>query len=127
MFRCAGVAHRSTGASSFQPETITVDEILAERNVERRRALLNLMGYDAFLSRADAEVLHRDEDPGGERRLLRVRQPNDEDLVCLAVYCPSTARQYILRVPPSTRTCRQAAAWIAGFDHADDFRPIAET
>ncbi len=112
---------------AFRPETITAREILDEPNVERRRVLMERMGYAAFLSHADAQVIDRDEDPGGERRLLRVAQPRDEDLVCLAVYCPSTARQYILRVPPSTRTCRQAAAWIAGFDHADDFRPIAET
>ena len=112
---------------AFRPETITAREILDEPNVERRRVLMERMGYAAFLSQAEAQVIDRDEDPGGERRLLRVAQPRDEDLVCLAVYCPSTARQYILRVPPSTRTCRQAAAWIAGFDRADDFRPIAET
>ncbi len=112
---------------AFEPATITVRDVLDEPNVERRRVLLERMGYAAFLSHEDAQVIHRDEDPGGERRLLRVRQPNDEDLVCLAVYCPSTGRQYILRVPPSTRTCRQAAAWIAGFDNVDDYQPIAET
>ena len=89
--------------------------------------MLERMGYGAFLSHADAIVLDSDEDPGGERRLLKVPQENDEDLLCLAVYCPSTARQYILRVPPTMRTCRQAAAWIAGFDNVDDYQPIAET
>jgi len=112
---------------AFRPDTITVAEVLDEPNVERRRVLLDRMGYSAFLSQSDAQVLHRDHDAGGERRLLKVGQPGDEDLVCLAVYCPSTARQYMLRVPPSMRTCRQAAAWIAGFDHADDYQPIAET
>lgn len=112
---------------AFEPDTITVREVLDEPNVERRRVLLERMGYAAFLSNADAHVIHRDEDPGGEQRLLRVRQPNDEDLVCLAVYCPSTGRQYIIRVPPSMRTCHQAAAWIAGFDNVDDYQPIAET
>lgn len=112
---------------AFRPATITVAEILDERNVERRRVLLERMGYAAFLSRSDAQIVDRDEDPGGERRLLRVPQPNDEDLLCLAVYCPSTGRQYVLRVPPQLRSCRQAAAWIAGYDNADDFQPIAET
>ncbi len=112
---------------AFRPETIDVQEILGERNVERRRVMLERMGYAAFLSHADAKEIDRDEDPGGERRLLMVPQPNDEDLMCLAVYCPSTARQYIIRVPPTMRTCRQAAAWIAGFDNADDYQPIAET
>lgn len=112
---------------AFHPETITAAEILGEANAERRRVLLERMGYEAFLGQADAEVLDRDRDPGGERRLLRVRIPDDEPLVCVAVICPSTARQYLIRVPPDTRTCRKAAAWIAGFDAPDDYRPIMET
>lgn len=112
---------------AFRPETITVQEVLGESNVERRRVLLERMGYDAFLERADAQVLDRDRDPGGERRLLRVPLQGDEDLVCVAVICPSTGRQYIIRVPPKVRSCRQAVAWIAGFDNPNDYRPIAET
>jgi len=52
---------------------------------------------------------------------------NDEPLFLLAVQCPSTSRQYTLRVPPTMRTCHQAAAWIAGFDNADDYYPLAES
>lgn len=112
---------------AFHPETITVSEVLHEPNAERRRVLLERMGYEIFLSQADAQILNQDADPGGERRLLRVRMPDDEDLVCLAVYCPSTGRQYMLRVPPRMRTCHQAAAWIAGFDDPNDYRPLKET
>ena len=112
---------------AFQPETITSQEVLESRNVELRRVLLERMGYEAFLQQTQAQELDRDRDPGGERRLLRVPIPNDEALVCLSVFCPSTGRQYMLRVPPTTRTCRQAAAWIAGFDNERDYRPIAET
>jgi hypothetical protein len=111
----------------FEPETITTNEVLSERNAELRRVLLERMGYERFLSETNAQVLDRDSDPGGERRLLRVPLENDEPLVCLAVYCPSTGRQYMLRVPPGMRKCRQAAAWIAGFDRAEDYQPIAET
>jgi hypothetical protein len=111
----------------FEPETITTQEVLGQPNSELRRVLLERMGYEKFLSETHAQVLDRDCDPGGERRLLRVPLQNDEPLVCLAVYCPSTGRQYMLRVPPSTRSCRQAAAWIAGFDRVDDYQPIAET
>ena len=112
---------------AFQPETITAQEILQETNLELRRVKLERMGYEAFLRAAQAKVLHRDCDPGGERRLLRVPLEDDEDLVCLAVFCPSTGRQYVLRVPPTMRTCHQAAAWIAGFDNPDDYRPLVET
>jgi hypothetical protein len=112
---------------AFRPETIAVEEVLREPNAERRRVMLERVGYEAFVSQAGAEVLDRDRDPGGERRLLRVRLPGDEDLVCVAVICPSTGRQYLLRVPPGMKSCRQAAAWIAGFDDPDQYRPLIET
>lgn len=112
---------------AFEPETITYQEVLAAGNVELRRILLERMGYERFMEEAHAKTIHQDSDPGGERRLLKVSIQGDEDLVCLAVTCPSTGRRYMLRVPPSTRTCHQAAAWIAGFDRADDYRPMKET
>jgi len=112
---------------AFHPESITVEELLAERNVELRRVLLERMGYERFAQQAAAEVLDRDRDPGGERRLLRIPLPEDEDLVCVSVICPSTDRQYVIRVPPTMRTCRQAVAWIAGYDNPDDYHPVVET
>jgi hypothetical protein len=112
---------------AFDPETITAEEILAEPNAERRRVMLERMGYDAFLNQAHAEVLDTDTDPGGERRLFKVPMEGDEDLVCVSVLCPSTARQYVIRVPPTTATCHAAAAWIAGFDDPTLYNPLVET
>lgn len=112
---------------AFCPELITADEILAEPNAERRRVLLERMGYESFLAHARAEVLDEDRDPGGPRRLVRVPMGVDEPLVCVSVLCPSTGRQYVIRVPPATPTCHAAAAWIAGFDDPADYRPLAET
>lgn len=112
---------------AFQPETITTQEIFDTRNAELRRVLLERMGYEAFITQTRALVLHTDRDPGGPRRLLRVAIPNDEPLVCLSVRCPSTGREYMLRVPPTISTCHQAAAWLAGFDDAAAYRPIQET
>lgn len=111
----------------FAPETIEAGEVLSQPNAEVRRVLLECMSYEKFLRDAQAAELDRDRDPGGERRLLRVEMQDDEALVCLAVFCPSTGRQYMLRVPPATRSCHQAAAWIAGFDNADDYQPLQET
>jgi hypothetical protein len=112
---------------AFSPELITADEILAEPNAERRRVLLERMGYDSFLEHAQAKILDEDRDAGGPRRLLRVPMKDDEDLVCVSVLCPSTARQYVIRVPPTMQTCRQAVAWISGFDDPDLYRPLIET
>jgi hypothetical protein len=112
---------------AFHPERITAEQVLGEWNAERRRVLLERMGHQRFLVEANAEVLDTDEDAGGQRRLLRVRLAGDEDLVCVAVRCPSTGHQYLLRVPPTMTTCAQAVAWTAGFEEVGQYRPLVET
>jgi hypothetical protein len=112
---------------AFRPETLGHEEVLAERNAERRRVMLERYGLDRFMADAEAEVLDEDQDPGGQRRLLRLTLEDDEPLVCVTVVCPSTARQFVLRVPPTMRTCRQAIAWTAGFDDPDLYDPAIET
>ncbi len=112
---------------AFEPETIAVEEVLEERNAERRRVLLDRYGYGRFIQDSQAEILDRDKDPGGPRQLLRVKLEGDEDLVVMSCFCPSTQRQYMIRVPPATSSCRHASAWIAGFDNPDDYHPLKET
>jgi hypothetical protein len=111
----------------LRPETITVDEILGENNAERRRVLVDRFGVSRFMNESNAVVLDEDTDPGGKRQLLRVELKDDEALVTLSCICPSTGRQYFLRVPPAVSSCHQAAAWIAGFDDPDQYHPILET
>jgi hypothetical protein len=112
---------------AFFPDTITSRQILDEANAEKRRVMLERMTYERFLADANAQVLDEDHDAGGPRRLVKVPMTGDEDLVCVSVICPSTGRQYVLRVPPATTSCHQAAAWIAGFDNPDDYKPLVET
>ena len=78
---------------AFSPETITVDEILQEQNLEFRRVLVERMGPERFIANAHVQTLDNDLDPGGSRRLLRVPFENGEDVVCLEVHCPSTGRR----------------------------------
>lgn len=113
---------------AFCPESIAVSQVLEEQNVERRRVLMERMGYERFMLEAKAKVIHQDKDTrGGERKLLKVPMRGDEDLVCVSVICPSTQRNYILRVPPATRTCAEAVAWICGFDETAQYQPLMET
>jgi hypothetical protein len=112
---------------AFQPEAITPEEVLGERNAELRRVLLERLGYERFLEAVGPTVVDEDVDPGGPRALLRVTLEADEPLLCLVVRCPSTAQRYVLRVPPTVATCRQAAAWIAGFDDPAAYAPVVET
>lgn len=109
------------------PETLRAQDVFKEQNTEIRRVMLERMGYERFLAEANAEVFDQDQDVGGPRRLLRVGLGEDEPLVCLEVRDPSTGRQYVLRVPPEMQSCHQAAAWMAGFEHPDDYQPITET
>ncbi len=65
-----GVSLRCRGVSvderiAFRPETITVAEILAERNAERRRIMLERFGFERFMQEAGAAVKDRDRDAGG--------------------------------------------------------------
>ena len=112
---------------AFKPHTIHGRQVLAERNTERRRVMLERMGVDRFIDDVRPQTLYTDTDPGGERKLLRVDLDEDEPLVVLSVSCPSTARRYLLRVPPNMQTCHQAAAWIAGFDDPAQYAPLIET
>ncbi|REJ68208.1 MAG: hypothetical protein DWQ31_08755 [Planctomycetota bacterium] len=112
---------------AFQPEEITGQEVLEEANAELRRVKMERMGFDRFIDEIAPEILDRDTDAGGERKLYRVELEDDEPLVCVEVLCPSTGRRYLLRVPPDTQTCHQAVAWTAGFDNPKDYRPLIET
>ena len=112
---------------AFSPETLRGQDILNERNAEVRRVMIERVGFEKFVNEVKAEVLDSDMDRGGERKLLRVPLQNDEPIVIVSVRCPSTSRQYLVRVPPATKTCRQAVAWTAGFDDPADYAPIAET
>lgn len=112
---------------AFKPESLTASEILAERNAELRRVMIERLGALEFAKQANASILDQDSDPGGLRQLLHIPLPADEPLVGLNCRCPSTGREYLLRVPPKTRTCHEAAAWIAGFDNPRDYHPDQET
>jgi hypothetical protein len=115
----------------FRPETLTPEQILCQRNAELRRVMLERIGVDRVLHKAKAEVIDSDQDLGGARRLVHMalvgRFGRDRDHCYLHCRCPSTGREYLLRVPPETRTCRQAAAWLAGFEDPEAYRPLLET
>lgn len=111
---------------AFDPSSISGADVLAEPNTEVRRVMMERMGYERFLAEVGAQELDRDHDAGGERRLVRIDLPNDEPFVAVCVQCPSTGRQYVLRVPPTIRTAHAGSAWLAGFDDAGAYVPVVE-
>lgn len=110
-----------------RPETITVKEIIEEKDAALRRVLLERFTVERFIMQAKAEVLDWEPKVSGERKLLRVKLPGDEDLVCLTVQCPATGALFVRRVPPQVRSCRDTAVWTGSFDQVEDYRPFAET
>lgn len=111
---------------AFAPESITGAEIMAQDNAEVRRVMMERIGYERFLSEVNAQILDEDTDAGGQRRLVRVELPEDEPFVAVSVACPSTGRQYVLRVPPTIKTAHAASAWLAGFDQPEAYKPVIE-
>jgi hypothetical protein len=57
--------------------------------------------------------------------LLR-RETIGEPVVAVAVRCPSTGSEYMLRVPPTTKTAREGVAWTFGLA-ADAYQPSAQS
>ena len=112
---------------AFESQSITGQDILNTENVELRRVLIERLGYETFLQQVGGLVRDRDLDAGGERQLIYVPFDDDEPLMALKVTCPSTGHLHVLRVPPYMQSCRQAAAWVAGFDNPDDYHPLIET
>ncbi|MEH2051902.1 DUF6745 domain-containing protein [Nostoc sp.] len=111
---------------AFESQSITGQDILNIENVELRRVLIERLGYETFLQQVGGLIRDRDRDVGGERQLVYIPFEDDEPLMVLKVTCPSTGHIHILRVPPHTQSCHQAAAWIAGFDNPDDYNPAIE-
>ena len=105
-------------------EPIPIADIHAEQNQELRRAMIEIVGWERYLREAGARQVHSDDT--GE--LLEVAGLGDGDAVArfIHVRCPSTGREYTLRVPPQTETARAGVAWTFGVE-ADAYQPAQET
>ncbi|MEO1528719.1 MAG: hypothetical protein AAFX06_25140 [Planctomycetota bacterium] len=106
----------------FDPSRISLDDVLNQDNSEVRRMMLERMGIGRFEEHAERFVVDRDTDAGGPRSLIRF-----STRAYLFCRCPSTGRNYLLGVPTHLRRCHAAAAWLAGFENPDDYKPMVET
>jgi hypothetical protein len=114
------------------PETLTVDQILNEKNATVRRVMIDRFGTTRLLLQGQASVIDTDVDQFGRPRVLsRLHLPDDEDLVMVLVTnatpdADGTHRCYYLRVPPTTSSCADAVAWSFGMTAAE-YAPAQET
>ena len=110
-----------------RPDTITVNEIRTTGNLEVRRVLLERYGLDRYLRDADATLVQADE----YGRLWRCELPNDWPLAMVEVVNATaepdgTYATYLLRVPPTVGTAKEAVAWTFGMA-TDDYHPAVQT
>jgi len=130
------------------PETLTVQEALAEPNAEIRRVMLLRIGAERIEAEGGMEVVDEVADdqvevgtgPDGMPtpvgllggRLYRVPSHDGTPVmqwVALANSTPETdgsTKRYFLRVPPDVSTVRDAVAWTFGVD-ASEYRPLMES
>lgn len=130
------------------PESITSEMIEEERNVEVRRVMLDRYGWSRYITETSCEILDEvNEDKTSKvedirlarlyrsglrgARLYRKAIAGDEDLVMIQLTNSTaepdgTYKPYLIRVPPTMRTCLDAVAWINWKD-GDTYRPIKET
>jgi len=96
-------------------ESITVSDIISEKNAEVSRVMLERYGQDRFIIDANASTI----DKQGDNELVYIPLESDPEkqIVALKLRCPSTAALYIIRVPPDQTSVEGALAWTW------DFRP----
>ncbi len=111
----------------LHPQRITVERIENENNVEVRRVLIALYGNARYLKDSGAALVHQD----ARGKLWRKQRADDADLVMVEVVnstpeLDGSARSYLLRVPPDTRTASAAVAWTFGLQ-SREYGPRLET
>ncbi len=95
--------------ATVHPNDWQAEWILTERNTERRRALIQGVGYDKICTELNATELSHYED----YTLLEIQDPVDvEPIHLLKMTCPSTGHIHAVRVPPVYRTARAALLWM---------------
>lgn len=112
----------------LEPESITTDEITAAQNAEMRRVLLERYGMERYIRDTGATKVQAD-DYG---TLYRVTLAGDEDIVMVEVENSTPEpdgefKLYMIRVPPTMQTAREAVAWTFGFTRAMDYAPAVQT
>ena len=105
----------------LEPEKITAEKILSQPNQEVRRAMLEKATFAVFLDQAEK----LDVDEFGALWKLNL-DFEAEDIVFVQVKCPSTDREYCLRVPPTTKTATEGVAWTFGLEQSQ-YSPRVET
>ena len=114
-------------------DKLTVEQALKEQNSELQRIMLEIIGWEKLITHTRTKLLDSDEDTGSAlyRFEMGANRTNGAEDVTLVKVVDSTpdeyghCREYILRVPPTTRTAQEAVAWTFNVSK-EDYAPVAE-
>jgi hypothetical protein len=95
----------------------TATEALNWSQIEQRRAACEIVGWAAILRELNAREINADSDPE-IGTLLECDIPDSGKERFLRVKC-GTGREFVLSVPRSVQTARQANAWTYGLSEQD--------
>lgn len=113
-----------------QPQDITPAKIEGEANAEIRRVMLLKFGLERYLRATNATPVDHDRDLHGQRILYELRDPlglmKVVELENSTREADGSRRKYTFRVPPQTRTCQEAVAWLYATNPAA-YAPVAES
>ncbi len=107
-------------------KTSEVDPALAlnHPNIEERRCLAEILGWEKVLQKLQPQVINEDSNPQ-MGILLEVELPDSGKERFLKVVC-GTGRTFVLPVPPDMKTARQANAWTYGLSEGE-YEPEVRT
>ena len=102
--------------------------LLTENNIEIRRTLIEVLGYEKIFEELDAFAI----DSWREYTLLEISNIENiygdgwepigtESILLLRMICPSTRHTHVLRVPPEMVSAEDAVVWINHGIHPDQF------
>jgi len=100
----------------LNPKSITAVQIMKEKNAEIRRALMNIMGQDKFISDLNLLPTHKD-----DFGWLYKKKIEEIDYAWVRVWNGTpepngTKKEYWLSVPPHCNTAHEAVSWTYGLD-----------
>ncbi len=108
---------------TIPPGEIRVRDLLSCQNTEIRRRLLSRAGNKVFLRGRGTRVIAKE----GCSRLIQVNPRQVErPFYLLEVRDATSGERYLLRVPTTMRSCREAVAWTFGL-RPEEYQPIKET
>ncbi len=112
------------------PNSIDIRDVGKEGNAERRRAMIEIMGYDRFLRESNAIVIHTDQLNGQEIKLYEAdfgyTRAKIVEMINGTRENDGTFKHYFMRVPSRITRAKEAIAASFGLSE-DDYNPAIET